>query len=375
MSVHKRNDLVGRDAKKWQVKWRETDGRPRSASFATQGEAKAHDRAVHTALAAGTYVPADKEKITVAEWAQTWADGYGGRVRKGTSKMGVVHVNVIKAGNLAGMKLKDVRASHINLWTRSLSQPAPGRPNGYAQSYIRAVYRRFSQIMTAAVDDGLIHKNPCNRSTTQREGKKRVYVASTEQVFALHEAMRDELKVAILLGAFAGLRIAEAAGLDPADVDVMGGVIQPNEQWPTDPHDPSSTDLKTDNSYKPIEIAAHLSSAIFAAIASGDGTTIMRNQWGQKASPKVLQDAFALAKTKVPGLPAGFRFHDLRHYFASTLIDGNLNILMVAERMRQNPAETLRTYGHLFPKADGSRAAVERVWDEREAAKQGAEPS
>ena len=65
----------------------------------------------------------------------------------------------------------------------------------------------------------------------------------------------------------------------------------------------------------------------------------------------------------VPGLPTGFRFHDLRHYFASLLIASGADIKTVQARLRHATATTtLNIYSHLWPDADEStRAAVGAV--------------
>jgi integrase len=60
-------------------------------------------------------------------------------------------------------------------------------------------------------------------------------VATTEQVWALHDAMPERLQAAVLLGAFVGLRTAEACGLHVADVDFLRGVVQPTVQYPAQP--------------------------------------------------------------------------------------------------------------------------------------------
>jgi integrase len=65
-------------------------------------------------------------------------------------------------------------------------------------------------------------------------GKQKPYVATTEQVWALHDAMPEHLRVAIPLGAFVGLRIAEVSGLRVVDVDFIRGVVNPVQQWPSD---------------------------------------------------------------------------------------------------------------------------------------------
>ncbi len=78
--------------------------------------------------------------------------------------------------------------------------------------------------------------------------------------------------------------------------------------------------------------------------------------------------AMRTARAKVPGLPPDFRYHDLRHYFASLLIASGADVKVVQARMRHASAKTtLDTYGHLWPDSDDStRAAIEAVMAARE---------
>lgn len=46
----------------------------------------------------------------------------------------------------------------------------------------------------------------------------------------------------------------------------------------------------------------------------------MTNEWGRALSPYRLEHYFRDARATVKDLPEGFRFHDLKHYFASLLI-------------------------------------------------------
>ena len=70
-----------------------------------------------------------------------------------------------------------------------------------------------------------------------------------------------------------------------------------------------------------------------------------------------------MARVTVDGLPAGFRFQDLRHYFASLLIASGADVKVVQARMRHASANTtLNVYGHLWPDTEeATRTAVERV--------------
>ena len=67
------------------------------------------------------------------------------------------------------------------------------------------------------------------------------------------------------------------------------------------------------------------------------------------------------------GLPEGFRLHDLRHYYASLLINSKLDVKVVQARLRHASAKTtLDTYGHLWPDSDETtRAAISTVMTAR----------
>ena len=64
---------------------------------------------------------------------------------------------------------------------------------------------------------------------------------------------------------------------------------------------------------------------------------------------------------KAAGLPPGTRFHDLRHWYASTLIAANLNPKVIQVRLgHATIKETMDTYGHLFPESeDLGRGAID----------------
>jgi len=245
------------------------------------------------------------------------------------------------------MRLADVRPSQVKAWTAQL------KAADYADSTVYATYRRFAQIMGDAVQDGIIPRSPCSRKTSPGGGMQRPYVATTEQVWALHDAMDEHLRSAILLGAFAGLRTAETCALRVSDVDFMRGIVAPAIQWPTEP-------LKSECSKTPVPIPQELALVLAAGVKKCAGETVVADELRQACSPWELQRAVRVARKKVKGLPVGFRYHDLRHYFASLLIASGLDVKVVQTRLRHASAmTTLNTYGHMWPDADeSSRAAV-----------------
>jgi integrase len=117
-------------------------------------------------------------------------------------------------------------------------------------------------------------RSPCSRRTSPPRAKQRPYVATVEQVWALHDAMPEQLRAAILLGAFAGLRVAEACGLRVSDVDFMRGVITPAEQHPAEP-------LKTEISRTPIPIPRSLANTLAAHVGRWRTEHVLTGEAGE----------------------------------------------------------------------------------------------
>jgi integrase len=211
-------------------------------------------------------------------------------------------------------------------------------------------------VLSDAVHDGLLARNPCSRRTSPGAAKQRPYVATTDQVWALHDAMPERLRVAVLLGAFVGLRTAEACGLRVGDVDFMRAVVRPAVQYPT-------AELKADTSRTPVPILPELTLTLSAQVQRWPGEWLLLNEYGRQLGPWQLDRAIRSARTSVAGLPAGFRFHDLRHYLASLLIASGADVKVVQSRLRHASARTtLDRYSHLWPDADEStRTAVGAV--------------
>ena len=134
------------------------------------------------------------------------------------------------------------------------------RAEGLADSYVYALHARLAQVIGDAVHDGIVPRSPCSRRTSPGAGKQRPYVATTEQVWALHDAMPEHLRAAILLGAFVGLRLAETCGLRVSDVDFMRGVVHPAVQYPAEP-------LKSETSRTAIPIPQALAAELSAHVA------------------------------------------------------------------------------------------------------------
>lgn len=145
--------------------------------------------------------------VTMADWAEAWlatqqATMAAGTVRKRRSN---VKVHILPA--LGAMRLADLTPQVIAAWHSAL--PSDGVRT--------ACYQTMRAMMNDAVasDETALTSNPCRvrgggKSTAPR-GER--YLLKPEQVEALAEAIRPELRALVVLLADAGLRINEALAL------------------------------------------------------------------------------------------------------------------------------------------------------------------
>lgn len=357
-------DGAERTTERWRARYVDDAGDRHEQLFHRKGEAQDWLDEQTSKLVTGTHIAPRKARTTVAEWCDTWLVGYATR-RDSTVRQARTHIKRIK-DEFGPYQLAAVRPSQVKAWCAKL------KAEGLEESTIYALHARLAQLYNDAIEDGLVARSPCGRKTSPPMGKQKPYVATDEQVWALYDAVPDNIKPAILTGALIGTRDAEACGLMIADLDLMRGVWSPTAQYPSVP-------LKTECSQWPVAFGETLSLELAAHIEATAGhrkdAWLLCNQWGDQLSPWTLQRAIRAARATIPGLPEGFSYHDLRHYYASMLIADGADVKKVQHALRHASAKvTLDTYSHLWPDSDMAiRAAGEKVLQARIAAREKAQ--
>lgn len=331
----------------YRVRWTDRQGKRRETTAKTyQGAVEKYQEKI-AARVSGREVEPLKGRVTVGRWCERWLSSYALHT-PGTRKMGVTHCKII-VDTLGSRRLSSLKPDDVREWVGQLHD------RGYSQSYIYALHNRLSQILGDAVHDGYLARNPCSRRTSPGAAKTVPYVITTEQVWALYDGMPEQCRSAVLLGAFAGLRIAEAAGLRRQDVDLDSGIIRPTVQY-------GGVPLKTAESKASIPIPLELAGLLRDDLEQVPGwAMVVPGQLGQGISPSRIEVHFKRARAAVEGLPTEtLRFHDLRHYYASLLIQQGLDVKRVQQRLRHSSAKiTLDTYGHLFEDdGEATRSAI-----------------
>ena len=255
-----------------------------------------------------------------------------------------------------------------------------------APSTVETIVAVLRAMLASAVEDGYIPVNPAARVSLPEVRPRVLTPLEPGQVLALARAVSPRYRVGVALGAGAGLRFGEATGLTIPRAQLLRRRIQVLEQA----QNGSLAPLKTKASRRVVpigdwvieEIATHLDQfgpgTGQVVVSNAAKKIINRNAFGMMWRPAV-----AAARTcgkppadasAPPGcgdtcadpahqLPAGTRFHDLRHFYASALIAANLNPKIIQARLgHATLAETMDTYGHLFADADDlGRTAVDQI--------------
>ncbi len=121
---------------------------------------------------------------------------------------------------LGSLKLGHVkRRQHVEPWVTGLSATL-------APSTVRRAVQLLSGAFEAAIDEGLITRNPCRGVELPREPDREVEYLTVDEIHALAAAIDPRFRAMIYVGGFVGLRIGEAAGLTVPKLDLTDGSLQ-----------------------------------------------------------------------------------------------------------------------------------------------------
>lgn len=326
----------------WRALYR-YEGKEVTKHFARQVDAHKWLDEITADIVKDEYITPDDARLTVNDWCDRWLITQRAN-RASTQRQAKSDLERIRAqfGDLA---LKEVRPSMVKAWLGEMLQGEQ-----LAASTVNKYRRRLAQLMNAAVEDRVLTRSPVTRATIiDADSDDEPFWYSHHQVWKLYTDY-GRFGAAVLLGAFAGMRIGEVCGLRTTDVDWQRGVITPGVQWPADP-------LKTKESRRPIPVPRELIDMLNRHVAPG-AQWVVTDEAARQVPPWALQ---RLHRDVRPDERA--RFHDLRHYFASMLIEQGANVIEVQHRMRHKKASiTLDTYSHLMQdSAESTRSMVGQV--------------
>lgn len=208
---------------RWKARWVDPEGRSRSKAFTRRGDAERFLATVTVDLLRGSYVDPDAGKILVREFADAWLAAQTTDPSTREAMHSRFRVHVLPA--LGHLELRSVRPSTVQAWLDRLQgQLAP--------TYLRVVLANLSAMFGAAVEDGLLARNPCSARSVRapRVPQKRVVPWPHDDVRAVIEAHPARYRAVPVLAAGCGLRQGEVFGLRIQDVDFLRRRLQVEQQ-------------------------------------------------------------------------------------------------------------------------------------------------
>lgn len=354
---------------RYDVVYRDPDRRLRKKTFAKLDAARAFQATVEADKLRGAYIDPNAGKVTFRTYADQWLamQTFDRSTRDAVALRLRVHVYPV----LGHRQLRAIKPSTIQSWLRGLDHLA-GRTR-------RVILTNVSTILSAAVDDEVIAKNPCQaRSVTKPKViAKHVVPWAPDQVAAVRDALPARYQVLVTIGAGLGLRQGEAFGLSPNDVDFLRGIVTVRRQVKLYADGTQAFALPKGGKTRTVplpgvvrdHLAAHLATwpatpvfldgtEVPLVVTTRERTALVRNYFNRCVWKPALEAA-GVEPSRENGM------HALRHFFASVLLDSGESIKAVSDYLgHADPGFTLRTYTHLMPASDErTRRAIDTALD------------
>jgi integrase len=259
---------------------------------------------------------------------------------------------------LGGRALDEITPAELERIRTGRLDRAPGDDGTRRAVTAATANREFAflrRVYNIAIRDDKTDRNPVSKLTALREPSGRVRYLSDEEETALLKALstdEDRHRVTVLLQT--GCRRSEFLGLRWRDIDFKAGVLTvPRSKNDDTRHVPMTSTVRAILSHRPRRLDPSV-----LVFPNSEGHRDLR------CAEKTVPAALRAARIE------DFRFHDLRHSFASRLAMEGVDLMTIRELMgHKTMAMTLR-YSHLSP---GHRqTAIERLVTRQKAAQQAA---
>ncbi len=205
------------------VRYRDPSGRQRHKSFKKKVDADRFAVAVEADKLRGTYIDPSAGRVSVRQYAEEWLAGqtFDPSTREATEVRLRRHI----LPHLGDCPIGALRPSQVQAWLRALQQQLAPR-------YVRVIFANLSAVLSAAVDDEMIAKNPCRAPSIRlpRQDPDRIEPWSLEEVRAVQAALPSRFRLMATLAAGLGLRQGEIFGLSVEDVDFLRAVVHVRRQ-------------------------------------------------------------------------------------------------------------------------------------------------
>ena len=247
---------------------------------------------------------------------------------------------------------------------------------GLGENTVRGIYRLLSSAMRAALDDGLIGRNPCKKIRVMRGERVQQRVLSREEQRRVEKTLSQQEDLTALFAMYTGLRLGEICGLRWTDINWENGtatICRTVQRLKRMDYSDCLTGAcakthlmigspKSYSSCRTIPIPAFLLERLKKRMQQqppGELSSGYVFRTGMRAAdPRTIQRHFTDVVNRL-GI-TGVHFHTLRHSYATRLLEMGVDIKTVSQLLGHSSAKTtLDCYAHSL--LDQQRSAVARL--------------
>lgn len=341
---------------RWQARYRDPDtGKEKSMTFRRKLDAQSWLDGKTADIMTGRYVDPRAGRVSLRDFAAEWLEArtFDASTREATERRIRLHI----LPTLGDAELRAMKPSTVQAWLRGREK------DGCAPSSIRVMLVNLSAILSAAVEDGLIASNPCSSSAVKAPAvpKRRVVPWTVEQVTAVIDAHPEPYLAVPMVAAGCGLRQGECFGLQVGDVDFLGRRLLVRRQVKVIDGAPTLAAPKSKRDREvPLPDVVAIALAKHLGVYRTDDEQVFTWRDGGLINRAYYNPVWRRAVKTAgfePGRDTGM--HQLRHHYASVLLDGGVSIRALADYLgHSDPGFTLRVYSHLMPDSETRARAV-----------------
>jgi hypothetical protein len=164
---------------RWQVRYRNDEGKGRNKSFEKKIDAERFLASVSVDLHQGTYIDRLTSSKPFSNVAEMWLASRV--VDINTYTQNELHIRRHMLPRWGKVAVGSIKTSQIQEWISVLAK------SGLSSQYVRLIYANFKLIMDYAVSDNLIALSPCNSKLIKLPAKqrKKLEIMTAEQVLSL----------------------------------------------------------------------------------------------------------------------------------------------------------------------------------------------
>lgn len=272
-----------------------------------------------------------QQKIKFEDFANDYLELYSKVNNKSWKKSDLHNVNTLKK-YFSGKYLYEITMEMVEKFkSERIKEVSPARVNRNI-SCLKSMFNR-------AIEWGKIENNPVIKVKLLKENNKRLRYLEKEEITNLISNCSEYLKPIVIIALNTGMRKGEIFRLEWNHIDFKRGIIYI---------------LDTKNGEKreiPINKMAEV--ALISVKRNPDSPYIFCNKEGKPFSDITTSFFTAMKKTGI----INFRFHDLRHTFASQLVMSGIDLNTVRELLGHKSLNMTLRYAHLS--SDHKKRAVD----------------